>query len=64
MGTPEIESRPMLPTVDARIYPRGGLDVLSRARVARLRRRSTGGRVTGPVVTVPTVMVTTPAPVT
>ena len=32
-----------LPTVDAHIYPRGGLDVLSRAEVARLRDASTGG---------------------
>ncbi|HVJ37052.1 MAG TPA: nucleotide 5'-monophosphate nucleosidase PpnN [Stenotrophomonas sp.] len=32
-----------LPTVDARIYPRGGLDVLSRAEVARLRDASAGG---------------------
>lgn len=31
-----------LPTVDARIYPRGGLDVLSREEVARLRDASTG----------------------
>ena len=31
-----------LPTVDARIYPRGGLDVLSRDEVARLRDASTG----------------------
>jgi predicted Rossmann-fold nucleotide-binding protein len=32
-----------LPTVDARIYPRGGLDVLSRDEVVRLRDASTGG---------------------
>ncbi len=32
-----------LPVQDARIYPRGGLDVLSRAEVARLRDASTGG---------------------
>ena len=32
-----------LPTVNGRIYPRGGLDVLSRAEVARLRDASTGG---------------------
>jgi pyrimidine/purine-5'-nucleotide nucleosidase len=32
-----------LPTVDASIYPRGGLDVLSRDEVARLRDASTGG---------------------
>jgi predicted Rossmann-fold nucleotide-binding protein len=31
-----------LPTVSARIYPRGGLDVLSREEVARLRDASTG----------------------
>src|SRR5690606_7405182 len=33
-----------LPTVDARIFPRGGLDVLSREEVARLRDASVGGR--------------------
>ena len=32
-----------LPTVDARIYPRGGLDVLSRDEVVRLRDASAGG---------------------
>src|SRR5688500_8921821 len=32
-----------LPTVDAHIYPRGGLDVLSRDEVARLRDASSGG---------------------
>ena len=32
-----------LPTVSAHIYPRGGLDVLSRAEVARLRDASAGG---------------------
>jgi pyrimidine/purine-5'-nucleotide nucleosidase len=32
-----------LPTVSARIYPRGGLDVLSREEVARLRDASGGG---------------------
>jgi len=32
-----------LPVVDARIYPRGGLDVLSRDEVARLRDASIGG---------------------
>ena len=32
-----------LPTIDARIFPRGGLDVLSREEVARLRDASTGG---------------------
>src|SRR4030095_14831556 len=35
--------KPLLPTVNARIYPRGGLDVLSRAEVARLRDASSGG---------------------
>ena len=34
---------PKLPTVDASIFPRGGLDVLSREEVARLRDASTGG---------------------
>lgn len=33
----------ILPTVNARIYPKGGLDVLSRDEVARLRDASTGG---------------------
>jgi pyrimidine/purine-5'-nucleotide nucleosidase len=33
----------ILPTVDAHIYPRGGLDILSRDEVARLRDASTGG---------------------
>ncbi|GAB3305957.1 nucleotide 5'-monophosphate nucleosidase PpnN [Luteimonas notoginsengisoli] len=32
-----------LPTVNARIYPRGGLDILSREEVARLRDASRGG---------------------
>ncbi|HVI57472.1 MAG TPA: nucleotide 5'-monophosphate nucleosidase PpnN [Luteimonas sp.] len=32
-----------LPTVNARVYPRGGLDVLSREEVARLRDASSGG---------------------
>src|SRR5690606_36233650 len=32
-----------LPVQDARIYPRGGLDVLSRTEVARLRDASSGG---------------------
>jgi predicted Rossmann-fold nucleotide-binding protein len=32
-----------LPTVNARIHPRGGLDVLSRDEVARLRDASSGG---------------------
>ena len=34
---------PILPTVDAHIYPRGALDVLSRDEVARLRDASIGG---------------------
>jgi len=34
---------PRLPTVNARIYPRGGLDVLSREEVAKLRDASSGG---------------------
>ena len=33
----------ILPTVDAHIYPRGGLDILSRDEVARLRDASSGG---------------------
>ena len=32
-----------LPVQDARIYPRDGLDVLSRTEVARLRDASSGG---------------------
>jgi pyrimidine/purine-5'-nucleotide nucleosidase len=32
-----------LPTVNTHIYPRGGLDVLSRSEVARLRDASSGG---------------------
>ena len=32
-----------LPTADATIYPKGGLDVLSREEVARLRDASAGG---------------------
>jgi predicted Rossmann-fold nucleotide-binding protein len=39
----QIETHAVLPTVNARIYPRGGLDVLSRAEVARLRDASIGG---------------------
>src|SRR5688572_19790703 len=35
-------SETTLPTVNARIYPKGGLDVLSRDEVARLRDVSTG----------------------
>jgi len=38
-----IRAATALPVVDARIYPRGGLDVLSRAEVARLRDASVGG---------------------
>src|SRR5690606_26633171 len=34
---------PKLPTVDARIFPSGGLDVLSREEVVRLRDASAGG---------------------
>ncbi len=34
---------PTLPTRNAHIYPRGGLDVLSREEVARLRDASSGG---------------------
>ena len=34
---------PKLPTVDASIFPRGGLDVLSREEVQRLRDASAGG---------------------
>ncbi|MEO6234755.1 MAG: pyrimidine/purine nucleosidase domain-containing protein, partial [Thermomonas sp.] len=33
---------PVLPTVDAQIYPKGGLDILSREEVARLRDVSSG----------------------
>jgi predicted Rossmann-fold nucleotide-binding protein len=33
----------VLPTVNARVYPRSGLDVLSREEVARLREASSGG---------------------
>jgi pyrimidine/purine-5'-nucleotide nucleosidase len=42
MTTNEKAAR-ALPVQDARIYPRGGLDVLSRAEVARLRDASAGG---------------------
>ena len=41
MTTNEKSAR-ALPVQDARIYPRGGLDVLSRAEVARLRDASGG----------------------
>jgi predicted Rossmann-fold nucleotide-binding protein len=37
------ESESVLPTVNARIYPKGGLDVLSREEVARLKDASAGG---------------------
>src|SRR5690606_22911429 len=40
-NTPRTDAT--LPTVDARIYPRGGLDVLSREEVARLKDASSGG---------------------
>ena len=39
----EVVVTPTLPTVNARIHPRGGLDVLSRDEVARLRDASSGG---------------------
>ncbi|RMH88682.1 LOG family protein [Lysobacter pythonis] len=39
----EHASRSTLPTVSASIYPKGGLDVLSREEVARLKDASTGG---------------------
>lgn len=41
--TPSGDAEAVLPTVNARIYPRGGLDVLSRDEVARLRDASAGG---------------------
>src|SRR5690606_28848428 len=41
--TKAMATTPRLPTVDARIFPGGGLDVLSREEVARLRDASTGG---------------------
>ncbi|HEU5008404.1 MAG TPA: pyrimidine/purine nucleosidase domain-containing protein, partial [Jatrophihabitantaceae bacterium] len=40
---PSVPATPRLPTVDASIFPRGGLDVLSREEVARLRDASAGG---------------------
>lgn len=43
MDTAPIDTRSLLPTTNARLYPRGGLDVLSRAEVARLRDASAGG---------------------
>ena len=39
----DVPTAVSLPTVDARIYPRNGLDILSRAEVARLRDASSGG---------------------
>ncbi|WP_133499584.1 nucleotide 5'-monophosphate nucleosidase PpnN [Cognatilysobacter terrigena] len=39
----EAPTSTILPTVDARIYPRNGLDILSRTEVARLRDASSGG---------------------
>jgi len=42
-AAPAIAVTPKLPTVDASIFPRGGLDVLSREEVARLRDASAGG---------------------
>src|SRR4249919_3193286 len=42
MDTPQTATH-ALPTTSARIYPRSGLDVLSRAEVARLRDASSGG---------------------
>ena len=44
-SSPQTAAVPIhkLPTVDARIHPRGALDVLSRAEVARLRDASSGG---------------------
>lgn len=41
--TPASPRTTSLPTVNARIYPRGGLDILSREEVARLRDASRGG---------------------
>nr|WP_255698994.1 nucleotide 5'-monophosphate nucleosidase PpnN [Luteimonas sp. Y-2-2-4F] len=38
-----IEASSTMPVVNARIYPRGGLDVLSREEVARLKDASSGG---------------------
>ena len=40
---PQSASSSTLPTVSTHIYPRGGLDVLSREEVARLRDASSGG---------------------
>src|SRR3546814_7610383 len=41
--TPAPPRTTALPTVNARIYPRGGLDILARDEVARLRDASRGG---------------------
>ncbi|MFC3717076.1 nucleotide 5'-monophosphate nucleosidase PpnN [Luteimonas soli] len=41
--TPASPRTTSLPTVNARIYPRSGLDILSREEVARLRDASRGG---------------------
>src|SRR3546814_12133818 len=41
--TPAPPRTTALPTVNARISPRGGLDILSRDEVARLRDASRGG---------------------
>src|SRR3546814_17269568 len=41
--TPAPPRTTALPTVNARLYPRGGLDILSRDDVARLRDASRGG---------------------
>jgi predicted Rossmann-fold nucleotide-binding protein len=43
VATPDAAAPPRLPTVNTRISPRGGLDVLSRAEIARLRDASAGG---------------------
>ena len=43
LDTPAPARTTALPTVNARIYPRGGLDILSREEVARLRDASRGG---------------------
>jgi predicted Rossmann-fold nucleotide-binding protein len=40
---PQVALDTTLPTVNARIHPRGGLDVLSRDEVAKLRDVSSGG---------------------
>ena len=42
-GKNPAQAAAALPTVNARIYPRGGLDILSRDEVARLRDASSGG---------------------